>query len=110
MRTAYAFGLAAFLVYSLLWTAIPAHAQDSSEKTYKAKCAMCHGPDGSGATAAGKSTKARDLCSDDVKKETDAEWTDITAKGKNKMPAFEKKLTQDEVKDVTAYMRSLCKR
>jgi len=71
---------------------------------------MCHGLDGSGATPAGKSTKARDLCSDEVKKETDAEWTDITTKGKNKMPSFEKKLTEAEVKDVIAYMRSLCKK
>jgi mono/diheme cytochrome c family protein len=85
-------------------------AQVSSEKTYQAKRAMCHGPDGSGATPAGKSTKACDPCSDEVKKETDAEWTDITAKGRNKMPSFEKKLTEDEVKDVIAYMRSLCKR
>jgi len=102
--------VAAFLVYSLLWTATPARAQGSGEKTYKAKCAMCHGLDGSGATPAGKSTKARDLCSDEVKKETDAEWTDITTKGKNKMPSFEKKLTEAEVKDVIAYMRSLCKK
>jgi mono/diheme cytochrome c family protein len=83
------FGLAAFLVYSLLWTAIPAHAQDSSEKTYNAKCAMCHGPDGSGATAA-QSTKARDLCSDDVKKETDAEWTDITARARTRCPPLKR--------------------
>ena len=56
------------------------------------------------------SPPTRDLCADEVKKETDAEWTDITAKGKNKMPSFEKKLTEAEVKDVIAYMRSLCEK
>jgi mono/diheme cytochrome c family protein len=88
-----------------------ARSQDvaNGEKVYKAKCASCHGPDGKGDTAAGKATKARDLGSADVKKESDAEWTDIIVKGKNKMPAYDKKLTDAEVKDVVAYMRSLAK-
>jgi mono/diheme cytochrome c family protein len=86
-------------------------AQDvaSGEKVYKAKCASCHGPDGKGETAAGKATKARDLCSAEVKNEADAAWTEIIGKGKNKMPAYDKKITDAEVKDVIAYMRSLCK-
>jgi cytochrome c6 len=88
-----------------------ARSQDvaNGEKVYKAKCASCHGPDGKGETAAGKATKARDLASPEVKKETDAEWTDIVVKGKNKMPSYDKKLTDAEVKDVVAYMRSLVK-
>ena len=86
-------------------------AQDKAngEKEYKAKCASCHGPDGKGETAAGKATKARDICSDEVKKESDAAWTDIVVKGKNKMPSYDKKITDADVKDVVAYMRSLCK-
>jgi mono/diheme cytochrome c family protein len=87
-----------------------ARAQGAGEKTYKAKCAMCHGPEGKGDTAAGKTTKARDLCSDDVKKETDAEWTEVIVKGKNKMPPYDKKLTEAEIKDAIAYMRGLCKK
>lgn len=86
-----------------------ANAQGGGEKTYKAKCASCHGPDGKGETAAGKATKARDFCSDEVKKATDEEWTGIVVKGKNKMPGYEKKLTESEVKEVVAYIRSLCK-
>jgi len=88
-----------------------ARAQDvaNGEKVFKAKCASCHGPDGKGETAAGKATKARDICSADVKKESDAAWTEIIAKGKNKMPSYDKKVTDAEVKDVIAYMRSLCK-
>jgi mono/diheme cytochrome c family protein len=88
-----------------------ARAQDvaNGEKIYKAKCAMCHGPDGKGETAAGKSTKARDFAMDEVKKESDATWTDIVVKGKNKMPGYDKKLSDAEVKDVVAYIRSLSK-
>ena len=89
---------------------ISSWAQDAGEKVYKAKCSMCHGPDGAGATPAGKATKARDFCSDEVKKETDQEWTHIIVKGKNKMPGYDKKLTDTEVKDVIAYIRALCKK
>lgn len=88
----------------------PVKAQGAGEKVYKAKCASCHGADGVGATPAGKATKARDFCSDEVKKETDEEWTAIILKGKNKMPSYDKKLTDTEVKDVVAYIRSLCKK
>jgi len=88
----------------------PAMSQGGGEKVYKAKCASCHGADGAGATPAGKATKARDFCSDEVKKEADEEWTTTIVKGKNKMPAYDKKLTDAEVKDVVAYIRSLCKK
>lgn len=87
-----------------------ARAQNAGEKVYKAKCAMCHGADGAGATPAGKGTKARDFCSDEVKKETDEDWSLIIVKGKNKMPAYDKKITEAEIKDVVAYIRSLCKK
>jgi len=87
-----------------------ARAQDTGEKVYKAKCASCHGPDGSGATPAGKVTKARDFCSEEVKKEGDDEWTTIIVKGKNKMPAYDKKITDAEIKDVVAYIRGFCKK
>lgn len=50
-------------------------------------------------TPAGKATKARDFCSDEVKKESDEDWTAIIVKGKNKMPAYEKKITDAEIKD-----------
>jgi len=87
-----------------------AQAQNGGEKVYKAKCATCHAADGKGDTAAGKATKARDFCSEEVKKETDEEWSAIIVKGKNKMPAYDKKLTDAEVKDAIAYVRSLCKK
>lgn len=85
-------------------------AQSAGEKVYKAKCASCHGADGAGATPAGKATKARDFCSDEVKKESDDEWAQIVVKGKNKMPAYDKKVTEAEIKDVVTYIRSLCKK
>lgn len=88
----------------------PAHAQTGGEKLYKAKCASCHGAEGAGATPAGKATKARDFCSEDVKRETDEEWTTIIVKGKNKMPAYNKRITDADIKELVAYIRGLCKK
>ena len=102
-------GIVAAAVLCLAGSLVCAQDKANGEKVYKAKCAICHGPDGKGETATGKTTKARDICSDEVKKEADAVWTDILAKGKNKMPAYDKKITDADVKDVIAYMRSLCK-
>jgi mono/diheme cytochrome c family protein len=86
-------------------------AQDKAngEKVYKAKRAGCYGPNGKGETAAGKATKARDMCSEEVTKESDAAWTDIIVKGQNKMPGYDKKVADADVQDVIAYMRSLRK-
>jgi len=86
---------------------IPAHADATAESTYKAKCAACHGPDGSGDTAVGKKLGTHDFRSADVQKMSDAELTEIVAKGKNKMPAYEKSLKPDEIKGLVAYLRSL---
>jgi mono/diheme cytochrome c family protein len=92
------------------WLAAPAQAQNGGEKTYKAKCMGCHGPDATASTPAGKAMKVTNACSEEAKKVTDAQWTEIIVKGKNKMPSFDKKLTEAEIKDVIAYMRGLCKK
>jgi cytochrome c6 len=92
----------------LLYTG-PLRAQEAAS-TYKAKCAMCHGADGKGDTPAGKRLGARDFASPEVQKETDEELAEITAKGKNKMPAYEKTLKESQIKDLVAYIRELAKK
>jgi mono/diheme cytochrome c family protein len=96
---------------SLLFLLVPAmRAQGDAEKNYKAKCAACHAPDGTGSTPAGKAMNVRDFHSADVQKETDAELVDIIANGKNKMPKYTGKLSDAEIKDLAAYVRSLGKK
>jgi len=82
---------------------------DAGGDTFKAKCAACHGPDGSGSTTMGKNLKLRDLGSADVQKQSDDDLTTIITKGKNKMPAYEGKLTKDQIGDVVKYIRTLKK-
>ncbi len=78
-------------------------AQDAAA-TYKAKCAMCHGPDGKGGKMG-----TRDFASPEVKAETDAQLIDIVTKGKGKMPSYTGKLKDTEIKDLVTYIRGLAK-
>ena len=78
--------------------------------TYRAKCASCHGADGSGQTPMGKSMKLRDLRSPDVQKQTDKELYAVTADGKGKMPAYKTKLSEAEINALVAHMRDLAKK
>lgn len=85
----------------------PAFADDAAAP-YKAKCAMCHGPDGKG-SAIGQKMGVHDFGSAEVKAETDAQLTDIITKGKGKMPSFAGKLKDTEIKELVTYIRGLAK-
>lgn len=76
---------------------------------FKAKCAMCHGATGAGDTVMGKNMKVRDLGSADVQKQTDEELTTVIGKGKAKMPAYDGKLSKEQIVDVVKFIRSLKK-
>ncbi len=86
-----------------------AFAQGSGADTYKAKCAMCHGADGLAANAMGKMYKIPPFNSPDVVKASDADLIAATKNGKGKMPAYAGKLTDPQIKDVVAYIRTLQK-
>jgi cytochrome c553 len=83
-------------------------AQDAAAN-YKAKCTMCHGADGKG-SAVGTKMGAHDFTSADVQKQTDAQLTEVITKGKNKMPAYDGKLKDTEIKDLVAFIRGLAKK
>jgi cytochrome c6 len=99
------------LFMTLLLFCVPvARAQGDAEPTFKAKCAGCHGADGSANTPAAKALGVRDFQSPAVQKETDAELMDIITKGKNKMPKYGDKLKDSEIKDLVGYVRALGKK
>jgi cytochrome c6 len=91
----------------LIAVAAPVSAQNSPDALYKAKCQACHGPDGKGETAAGQKMGAKDFHSPEVTKMSDVELFDITKKGKEKMPAYDKKLTDEQIKGLIKYIRTL---
>jgi len=95
------------LMVIVLSASLPTLAQTSGADTYKAKCQMCHGADGAGATPAGKSMKAVPFSAPGLVKASDADLIAATKNGKGKMPAYSGKLTDSQVKDVIAYVRTL---
>ena len=85
-------------------------AADDGASLYKTKCAACHGVDLGGKPAA----KIPSLVSDDAKKVSDADLTDmITSGGKDKKVshAFANKgVAPDQVKMVVSYIREAQKK
>jgi mono/diheme cytochrome c family protein len=75
-----------------------AHADDAAngEKTFKAKCAACHGPDAAGKPAM-KSPSIKGKTADEIQKA-------IATSPKH---ASLKSLTADQVKELVAYLATL---
>jgi cytochrome c6 len=93
------------IVFGFMIVARPAMADDV-EALYKSKCQVCHGADGKGSPA-GQKLGVKDFHSPEVQKQTDAELIEVTKQGKGKMPAYDKKLTDDQIKQLIKYIRSL---
>jgi mono/diheme cytochrome c family protein len=78
-------------------------------------CAQCHGADGRADTKMGKQLSAKNLTDPKVQAAfTDAQATKsikegVKQNGKTTMKAFAGKLTDDEIKALVAYVRSLKK-
>jgi cytochrome c6 len=85
-------------------------AQSAAETLFKAKCAMCHGPDGKGETPAGKTMKARSFAAPEVTKMSDDELETVIAKGKKKVPAFDGKLKKEQIEQLVEDIRALAKK
>jgi|SRR4051812_22645563 cytochrome c6 len=82
-------------------------AADSGADIYKGKCQSCHGANGTPNPAMAKSMGLKDLKSEDVQKQSDADLKTVVEKGKGKMPGFAGKLTPDQTNDVVKYLRTL---
>ncbi len=102
-------GLVTLLACGLIAVCSSSAVAQDAAATYKAKCAMCHGPDGKGSSI-GVKMGVRDFTSADVQKESDLQLTAIITKGKGKMPAYDGKLKDTEIKDLVAYIRGLAKK
>jgi len=100
---------AALVVALALLSAAPANADDAAA-TFKSKCVMCHSADGSGSSPAGKAMNVPDLRAADTQKKSDADLTGIITNGKNKMPSYKGKLTDDDIKGLVSVIRGFGKK
>ena len=95
-------------------TAQPAATGDelsAGKELYAAKCTICHKDTGKGGkvTVEGKNLKPADLTSDKMKARSDDKLVAGISEGApdDGMPAFEDKLTKDQIKSIVKYVRSL---
>lgn len=84
-------------------------ASDADAKTlFEKNCATCHGKDGRAKTFKAKFNHARDLTSaawqNDV---SDERIFNSIANGRERMPAWAKKLTEKEMNSLVTYVRQL---
>ena len=94
-----------FFVVSLA-RATPAADAAADSATFRAKCVMCHGPDGGGSEV-GKTMHVPDLRSPEVQKLPDAQLAQIISDGKGGMPPFKNSLSSDQVHSLLAYIHFL---
>ena len=82
-------------------------AQSAGEAIYKANCQSCHGATGTPSPAMAKMMGVKPASDQAVKKLTEAEDFDAIKNRKNKMKPFAGKLTDEQIKDVVSYFRTL---
>ena len=97
----------AMLTSTTIATVDAASADGVEETTFKSSCAMCHGADGSGDTAVGKSMKIPDLHSAQVQSQSDTQLAAVISDGKNNMPPFKGSLNPDQINGLVAHVRQL---
>jgi len=83
----------------------------AGKELYAAKCTICHKDTGQGGkvTVEGKNLKPADLTSEKMKARSDDKMVAGISEGApdDGMPAFEDKLTKDQIKSIVKYVRSL---
>ena len=94
-------------VLALAFVLASSASAQGAEDIYKTKCASCHAADGSGNTPIGTKLGVKSFGDPELAKKPDAEWIEITTNGKGKMPAYKGKLTDDQIKELIKYSRSL---
>lgn len=84
-------------------------AESPGETTFKSKCVLCHGADGTGNTPLGKQLQAANLHSPDVQKRSNAELRKIVHDGQTNMPSFAEQLSDEQITQVIKYVRTFRK-
>ncbi len=86
----------------VLALALPPMAAADAAADYKAKCAGCHGADGSKSMMG-----AKPLNGAEVQRMSDADLNGAITNGKGKMPAYKGKLTDAQINDLVKYIHTL---
>lgn len=100
------------MLFAMTLTLVTVGYAQSQEPSalYKVKCAMCHGPDGTAKTPMAQKLGIKSFQSPEIQKQPDAELKQAIAQGKNKMPAFGKSLSDEQITGLLKHIRELGKK
>ena len=103
------------IAFSLLVASAFSLRAADAKANWDANCVQCHGKTGTADTKMGKTLNAKDLTDPKVQaafsdaKATESIKNGVKENGKTTMKAFAGKLTDDEIKALVAYVRTLKK-
>lgn len=101
-------GMFAGVMVAVVGAAGPASAGADGAAVYAKQCAACHGPDGKGATPAGKALQVKDLVVPRWAAPVSvAEIEKSVREGVPRMPALAAKLTPEEIAAVARYTQQM---
>ena len=84
--------------------AVPANKKPAV-KVFKQHCAKCHGTDGRGRTVEGEIAGAQDFTNQDWQQRAEEQRIiNSITHGRGQMPAFEKKLSKEQIKSLSAFV------
>lgn len=112
------FGMLLAAAIGLLFATSSYAADKKIERLWKAKCASCHGADGTAQTEKGKKMKVGDMTLAAFQKKTDEELTKVTLEGYNKeeggvkkeMDGYKAELKPGEMEGLLVLMREFAKK
>jgi cytochrome c6 len=96
-----------FVLQALIIASTAALASDqATADIYASKCYRCHGNNG-GASRVGRELGAKRFQDPQVSNLSVSQFADIIREGKNKMPSFKGKLSDQEINDLAKYVKEL---
>ena len=98
------FGMVPLLIVTLGAGATAVSAAEDGKALYEAKCASCHGKDG---TAKAMAKGSRSFNDPAFQSESVDAIVKVTADGKGKMPGYKDKLSADQMQAIAAHIKTL---
>jgi cytochrome c oxidase cbb3-type subunit 3 len=108
MRSAFAVVLTTAILIFVSFAQSKSGTATAGKSIYATNCTTCHGADGKG-NSTGRAMGVKDLNAPEAVKMTDAQIKRTIANGKNNMPPWKSQLTEAQIADVTAFIRSMQK-
>ncbi len=85
--------------------AVPANKKMAVKAVFKQHCVKCHGTDGRGRTVEGEIAGAQDFTDQDWQQRVEEQRIiNSITHGRGQMPAFEKKLSKEQIKSLSAFV------